>query len=338
MRLLKGSHAALMAAIVALLIAACSVDGPPGEEPTQTATPTASPSPSPSSTPTATPSTPQVVSEYKVADYECIQNPGPITGFGGVFLEKGNDKILNVYLLNPHDKDAVDAAVCSFGYERDYVRILKSQFTRGQLDQWRRDLEPLVRRVPGLTTTGIDERMNKIKLGFVPLRGTRAGVEEAIRNSGVPLEAVNIEPRCTGIADITPSPRNLPLGPELQQALRFKLIVSPTVDYRETLPFVLKVTNLSSESIELNLGGRRDQGYQGTYNFYVTNSENVRIWSWLCGKTLILSLSNRTLNPGEELEFKGQWEQVDATSEAVPPGDYSAQAIAALRENREVGP
>ena len=35
----------------------------------------------------------------------------------------------------------------------------------------------------------------------------------------------------------------------------------------------------------------------------------------------------RLLEPGEELEFVGEWEQVDNRGEPVPPGTYLVRAV-----------
>ncbi len=42
---------------------------------------------------------------------------------------------------------------------------------------------------------------------------------------------------------------------------------------------------------------------------------------------LQLPLDSKTVGPGEELEFVGEWEQVDNRGEPVPPGVYLVRSV-----------
>ena len=47
----------------------------------------------------------------------------------------------------------------------------------------------------------------------------------------------------------------------------------------------------------------------------------------MCAKLTLTVLDSDTLEPGEELEFIGEWEQVDNRGEPVPPGTYLVRGV-----------
>ena len=66
----------------------------------------------------------------------------------------------------------------------------------------------------------------------------------------------------------------------------------------------------------VRLGGRPP------YDFEVSTPDGEQVWNWKCGKIINQPGDGKTLEPGEELEFVGEWEQVDNRGEPVPPGVY----------------
>ena len=78
----------------------------------------------------------------------------------------------------------------------------------------------------------------------------------------------------------------------------------------------LTLRNVSDGTVNLVLGGRPP------YDFEVSTPDGEQVWHWECGKIINQPLDGKTLEPGEELEFVGEWEQVDNRGEPVPPGVY----------------
>ena len=67
----------------------------------------------------------------------------------------------------------------------------------------------------------------------------------------------------------------------------------------------LKLRNTSDEPVQFFTGGRPP------HDFVVTTSDGEEVWNWQCAKIILLPLDRKILEPGEELEFTGEWEQVD---------------------------
>ena len=83
----------------------------------------------------------------------------------------------------------------------------------------------------------------------------------------------------------------------------------------------LTLRNVSDGTVNLVLGGRPP------YDFEVSTPDGEQVWHWKCGKIINQPLDGKTLEPGEELEFVGEWEQVDNRGEPVPPGTYLVRAV-----------
>lgn len=59
-----------------------------------------------------------------------------------------------------------------------------------------------------------------------------------------------------------------------------------------------------------------------SHDFVISTIEGKNIWRWQCGQVILDILGGETLEPGEELELIGEWEQVDNRGEPVPAGNY----------------
>ena len=63
-------------------------------------------------------------------------------------------------------------------------------------------------------------------------------------------------------------------------------------------------------------------GDRPPFDFVVSTADGEQVWNWKCAKIINQPLDGKTLEPGEGLEFVGEWEQVDNRGEPVPPGVY----------------
>ena len=68
-------------------------------------------------------------------------------------------------------------------------------------------------------------------------------------------------------------------------------------------------------------------GGRPPHDFVVFTPDGEQVWHWKCAKIIQLPLDNQTLQPGEEMEFTGEWEQVDNRGEPVPPGTYQVRGV-----------
>src|SRR5262245_44699283 len=93
------------------------------------------------------------------------------------------------------------------------------------------------------------------------------------------------------------------------------------VEAGQTITLKLIWRNLTDHPVELTLGGRP------AYDFVVTSSEGKEIWRWLEGQAVQEILEIRKVDPGQKLEFMLEWQPVDQTGAALPPGSYLVQGI-----------
>ena len=167
----------------------------------------------------------------------------------------------------------------------------------------------------------LDERNYRIEITLLPLRGARDELEAAIAGTNVPREAVVIDVGCpTGalwhLDNMGRDPRE-----EFLDGIDYSLETTAKASYGDTVLLKLKLRNTSDEPIQFYTGGRPP------YDFVVTTADGEEVWNWQCGRIRELPLDGRTLQTGEELEFTGEWEQVDHRGEPVPPGTYLIRGV-----------
>lgn len=97
---------------------------------------------------------------------------------------------------------------------------------------------------------------------------------------------------------------------------------SSRVSYGDTVQIKLTLRNIGDEPVTYSHG-------RPPYDFdlVVTTSGGELVWHRKCGKIQPLSLQYSTLEPGEEVEFVGEWEQVDNRGEPVPSAKYVVRGV-----------
>ena len=246
-----------------------------------------------------------------------------VPGFGGAFRDS-DQKIVYIYLLDASLKEEAERALTEeYGYDflagRE-VRVLEGDYSMDHLDAWYRTIVSVASQVPGLAWTDLDERKNRIEIGMSPRRGGREEMEAALATVDIPRGAIVIDVGCEGL-------RQWPLGfgepPDeaFLQAINYSLEVMEQASYGETVRMKLTLRNDSDNPVSFSLGGRPP------YDFVVSTPDGEQVWHWKCGKITNLPLDSESLEPGEELEFVGEWEQVDNRGEPVPPGTYLVCAV-----------
>ncbi len=195
-----------------------------------------------------------------------------------------------------------------------------SEYNKSDLTEWSRTLRDVIWQVPGMVYTYLDEPKNRIRIGMEPRRGAREEMEAAIESVGVPVGAALIDVGCSGIQpwpfDEVDSPEETFLG-----AVDYSLEVDGQVPYGETVQVKLTLRNVSDEPVNFVTGGRPP------HDFVVSTPDGDQVWHWKCGKVVQQPLDGQVLEPGEEMEFTGEWEQVDNRGEPVPPGTYLVRGV-----------
>ena len=190
----------------------------------------------------------------------------------------------------------------------------EAEYSEADLARWYERLVD-VKKVPGIAWTDLNEARNRIEIGVYPLRGVQEEWEAALATLDVPREAIVIEVGCEGIHPWPIDPGEPP-DEAFLRAVDYSLEVAPQASYGETVEIKPILRNVSDEPVRLVLGGRPP------FDFEVSTPGGEQVWHWKCGKIINQPLDGKTLEPGEELEFVGEWEQVDNRGEPVPPGTY----------------
>ena len=154
-------------------------------------------------------------------------------------------------------------------------------------------------------------------------------MEAALATVDVPQGAVVIEIGCNGIRQ-WPLDRGEPPDEAFLSTIDYSLEVMSQAPYGETVEMKLTLRNVSGGTVNLVLGGRPP------YDFEVSTPDGQQVWHWKCGKIINQPLDSKTLEPGEELEFIAEWEQVDNRGESVPPGAYLVRGVLNLEPHEKL--
>ena len=246
-----------------------------------------------------------------------------VPGFGGAFRDS-DQKVVYIYLQDASLKEEAERALEEeFGSDflagRE-VRVLEGDYSMDHLNAWYRTLSGTISQVPGIAYTDLDEGKNRIEIVMYPRRGGREKMEAAIATTDVPREAIIIEVGCEGIRQW---PLDLGKPPEeaFPSAIEYSLEVESKAPSGEPVEMKLTLQNVSNEAVSFSLGG------SPAYDFVVSTADGEYVWHSMCAKFALALLGSETLGPGEELEFVGEWEQVDNRGEPVPPGTYLVRAV-----------
>ena len=246
-----------------------------------------------------------------------------VPGFGGAFRDSSHN-IVYIYLQDASMQEEAERALTKeFGpdfFKGREVQVLEGEYSMDHLAAWYESVKDVAWQVPGISWSDLDEGKNRIEIGMYPRRGGREEMEAALAIVDVPRGAIVIEVGCKGIS---PWPLDVGEPPDevFLSAIDYSLEVVPQAAYGETVGLKLSLRNVSGEPVSFYLGGRPP------YDFVVSTAEGEQVWRWKCAKITLLPLDSETLAPGEELEFIGEWEQVDNRGGAVPPGAYLVRGV-----------
>ena len=121
-------------------------------------------------------------------DAEMLRWNDEVPGFGGFFYDEAG--LATVHLLDPANDGAARE---TFGAD---VQVRQGAWEFRQLHEWKSRLVPLL-SLPGAVLLDIDEELNRLYVGLDQTakdrEANRERVEEELRASGVPREAVVVE-------------------------------------------------------------------------------------------------------------------------------------------------
>ena len=197
---------------------------------------------------------------------------------------------------------------------------LAAEYSAVDLAAWYEDVKDTVWQIPGIAWTNLSERRNRIEIGLRPLRGVRERFEAALATLDVPRKAIEIQVGCERVIQ-WPDEVGEASEDSFLRSFAYSLDVVSQVPYGGTVRMKLTLQNVTNEQVKVALGGKP------AYDFVVTTSDGEGVWKWKCGRITNDVLDSETLDPGEKLEFIGDWEQVDNRGEPVPPGTYLMRGV-----------
>src|SRR5262245_47740611 len=116
-----------------------------------------------------------------------------VPGFGGMFI--GADGMLRVYLVDMTQSANVETEIIDvFGRDRlpvGTVHVLQGTYSFVQLKQWHDRHRLTTLGIPGVVSTGINEKTNRLKIGVLD-KSVFPAVERSLSNLGIPRQAVTI--------------------------------------------------------------------------------------------------------------------------------------------------
>ena len=246
-----------------------------------------------------------------------------VPGFGGVYLDT-NQNVVYIYLQDPRMQETAETVLTEVlgpdflvGKEVD---VLEGEYRMAHLEEWfYRTMIVLGGYVPGLVGTSVNERTKRITLRVQPRRGGREQIEAAIATAEVPREAFVIRIGCN-VLRLGDYMGEKP-GKAFLRAIHHSLEMVSQAPYGETVRMKMTVRNVSDGPVRFYTGGRPP------HDFVIMTPDGEPVWRWACAKIRQLPLDSEILEPGEMLEFTGEWEQVGNRGEPVPPGTYLVQGI-----------
>lgn len=284
--------------------------------------PTARPTPQATHPPKAAPTPVEPAAREDLKD-PMVRIGERVPGFGGVSLGSGRN-IVYIYLQDPsvqEDAERVVGEVLGPDFLAGRkVQVLQGEYRMVHLKAWYSALGDVVWQVPGVFWTDLNEAENRIEIGMGVRRGGREEMEAAIAAANVPRGAVRIEVGCDGISE-WPLDYEEPSDETFVRAIEHSLEIVDQAPYGETVRMALRLRNVSDGPVSFSLGGRPP------HDFVVSTPDGEQVWHWKCGQIILQPLDSKTLEPGEQLEFAGKWEQVDNRGEPVAPGTYLVRAV-----------
>ena len=250
-----------------------------------------------------------------------------VPGFGGLFLDEGRN-IVYIYLEDASVKEDAERVLGEvlgpdFLAGRE-VQVLDGEYRMAHLEAWYRTLSVVVWQFPGVSWTNLSETRNRIEIGMGARRGGREEMEATIAAVNVPRGTVTLEIGCDGISQ-WPLDQQEPLDEPFVQAIDHWLEVVDQAPYGETVRMKLRLRNTSDEPVSSSLSGRPP------HDFVVSTPDGKQVWHWKCAQIILQPLDSKILEPGEHLEFAGEWDQVDNRGEPVPSGTYQVHGVLKMR-------
>ena len=113
-------------------------------------------------------------------------------------------------------------------------------------------------------------------------------------------------------------------GPPLDVELQ----VASSANLEDPVEFGLVVTNIGTVSTRFNLPGTKANGFSGSVEFTVRDSDDRDVWTYSKRNQFLQgSVQEVRLAPGEELVITYEWDGLDSEANPIPAGTYSVTAV-----------
>ena len=215
---------------------------------------------------------------------------------------------------------ALSMASCTGADSTPKPQATKSTYTIDQLRAWREVLSNAVWDLGLVSGSGLDETRRQIIFHTYALRDVRKAIEAEISKFNVPRDAVFIDVGCENFRQWPPGPLK-PLNEIFLNTIKVSMEIPTKVTYGETVPLKLTLQNVGDKPVAFLLGGNP------YHDFVITTPDGEGVWYWRCTRYSYDVLGGGNLEPGEEIEFVEEWQQVNIRGEPVPPGIYFVYGV-----------
>ncbi len=257
-----------------------------------------------------------------------IAQAGPgevVPGFGGLFLDANDNRIVYVYMLDPSQQEAAEQAAriildTSLLERVAEVRVLQGDYSWGQLLGWYREAQDVVWQIAGVWSSDIDEKQNRISYG-VRTNYAAEQVREALAGTSVPDEAV--------VFDVAPKNRldNPPIQIESPVGVSISLEVERMVPAGRPVSIEVVLTNESDGAVEFE----HDFPFHENVMIFTANGDQV--WAKIRGGVLVGTGGSTQLQPGEQVRLETLWDQRDQDQFQLPAGRYLVRATVRISDS-----
>ena len=200
------------------------------------------------------------------------------------------------------------------------VQPTESDYNLDQLKAWRSELVKALWQIGIPTGSGLNERTKLIMIETRALRGVPEAFESVISTLDIPRDAIVFEVGCENFKQWPPEPQ-IPLDESFHRSIEVSMEIPTQATYGETVPLKLTLRNVGDKPVAFLLGGNP------YHDFVITTPDGEGVWYWRCTRYSYDVLGGGNLEPGEEIEFAEEWQQVNIRGEPVPPGIYLVRGV-----------
>lgn len=246
-----------------------------------------------------------------------------VPGFGGLFIDPRDIRIVYVYMLDPSQQEAAELAVrCILRRGRPAeVRVLQGKYSLGQLRGWFQQAQRALWPIDYVFSSEIDQKRNRIAFRV----GTSYAAQqarEALAKTSVPGEAVVFDVAVQNRLDDPPVQIESLIG------VNISLEIERTVPAGRPVSIEVVLANGSDDAVEF------DHGIPFHENVMIFAPNGDQVWAKrLRGEGVVGTGGSTRLRSGDQVSLQTLWDQRDQDGFELPPGRYLVRGTVQIGDN-----